>query len=130
MDQLVRKDHRRELYSPASPDAASVAEAFGPDGVRVTFRVEPAIDRFRRWRFLFFTPPVLTDPARAYVGYRVLPDLVQRHLLRDRWAVDVEADTGERLWVRSTSRDAAIAAAGEIRVGVLREGVAFLRRVR
>lgn len=39
----------------------------GPDGVRVTLRVEPAGDRLRRWRFMFFTPRVLTDPLARQI---------------------------------------------------------------
>ncbi|WP_244931865.1 hypothetical protein [Nocardioides sp. W7] len=123
----MRKDHRRELYSPASPEAGQLPDAVGPDGVRVTLRAEPAIDRVRRWRFLFFTPPVLTDPARAYAGYRVAPGLVQRYLLRDRWAVDVEADNGERCRIPAKDRAAAVDYARQVHAGVEEQGVAFLR---
>jgi hypothetical protein len=90
----MAKEHRRELYGPVSVTARQVPDVAGPDGVRVTLRVEPAVDRLRRWRFMFFTPPVLTQPVDAYVRYRILPDLVQKYVLRDRWAVDVEADSG------------------------------------
>jgi hypothetical protein len=123
----VKKEHRRELYSPVSRDALRVPDVAGPDGVRVTLRVEPAVDRFRRWRFMVSTPAVLTDPAFAYVSYRVLPDLVQRFVLRDRWAVDVEADNGQRCRVGARSRDDAIDYARKIHDGVADAGVAFLR---
>ncbi|MEI5672785.1 MULTISPECIES: hypothetical protein [unclassified Nocardioides] len=121
------KDHRRELYSPTSPGAGELPDAVGPDGVRVTLRVEPALDRYLRWRFRLFTPPVLTDPVRAYAGYRLLPGLVQRHLLRDRWAVAVEADSGEHCRVVAADRDEAAAHARAIHDGVTGDGVAFLR---
>lgn len=123
----MRKDHRRELYSPTSPEAGQLPDAVGPDGVRVTLRVEPAIDRLRRWRFLFFTPPVLTDPARAYAGYRLVPGFVQRRLLRDRWAVDIEADSGERCRISAKDRDEALDRARQVHEGVETQGVAFLR---
>lgn len=119
-------EHRRELYSPRDPDAGELPDAVGPDGVRVTLRVEPAVDRLRRWRFLIFTPPIVTDPARTYVGYRWLPGVVQRRLLGDRWAVDVEADSGARVRVSATDRDEAIAHARRIHAGVTEQGVAFL----
>jgi hypothetical protein len=123
----VKKDHRREIHSPTSQDALQVPDVAGPDGVRVTQRVEPAVDRFRRWRFMVSTPPVVTDPAAAYVSYRVLPDPIQRHLLRDRWVVDVEADSGERCRVNAKTRGDAIEYARQIHDGVREQGVAFLK---
>jgi len=120
-------EHRREVYSPTSPDALQAPDATGPDGVRVTLRVEPAIDRFRRWRFKFFTPHVITDPVGTYLQYRLLPNLVQKHVLRDRWAVAVEADSGEHCLVKATSRDDATSYARLIHDGVQAQGVAFLR---
>lgn len=98
----------------------------GPDGVRVTLTIEPAVDRFRRWRLMVATPRALTAPAETYVSYRVLPDLVQRYVLRDRWAVEVEADSGERTRVRASTRDDAIEYARQIHDGVAKQGVGFL----
>jgi hypothetical protein len=123
----VSNDHRRELYSPVSQSALQVPDVAGPDAVRVTMRVEPAVDRFRRWRFMISTPRVLTDPAETCLSYRVLPDLVQRYLLGDRWVVDVEADSGERCRVDSSTREEALAYAHQIHDGVKRQGVSFLR---
>ncbi|WP_459985536.1 hypothetical protein [Nocardioides sp. AN3] len=123
----MRKDHRRELYSPTSQDALQVPDVAGPDGVRVTLRIEPAVDRLRRWRFMVATPKVLTDPAETYLSYRVLPDLVQRYVLGDRWAVEVEADSGERTRVHASTRNDAIEHARKIHDGIARQGVAFLR---
>lgn len=93
----------------------------------MTLRVEPAVDRFLRWRFLASTPPVLTDPAGAYVSYRLLPGWVQRHLLRDRWAVKVEADNGLRCLVKADNRSLAMEYAARVHDGVTNEGVGFLR---
>ncbi len=118
----MSKDHRRELYSPVSQSALQVPDVAGPDAVRVTMRVEPAVDRFRRWRLMVSTPRVLTDPAETYFSYRVLPDLVQRYLLRDRWVVDVEADSGVRCRVDSSTREDALAYARQIHDGVQRHG--------
>jgi hypothetical protein len=123
----VKKDHRRELYSPTSQDALRVPDVAGPDGVHVTLRIEPAVDRFRRWRFMFFTPRVVTAPTATYVSYRVLPDLVQQYLLRDRWAVAVEADSGEHCRVDAESREGAIELARQIHDGLAEHGVAFLK---
>jgi hypothetical protein len=120
------RDHRRELYSPASRQARSMSDALGPDGVRVTLRIEPAVDRLRRLRFMLTTPRVLTNPIDTYLDYRVLPDLVQKHLLHDSWAVDVEADSGERCRVKATDQDQAIEYARRIHEGVEKEGVRFL----
>ena len=120
-------DHRRELYSPSSPDAGQLPDTVGPDGVRVTLRVEPAVDRLRRWRYMWSTPAVLSDPVGTYVDYRTLPGIVQKHLLGDRWAVEVEADNGERCRVQATSRDEALGYAQQIHEGVTTDGVAFLK---
>jgi hypothetical protein len=127
LNDLVSKEHRRELYSPTSQDALRVPDVAGPDGVHVTLRVEPAVDRLRRWRFLVGTPPVVTAPATTYVSYRVLPDLVQQYLLRDRWAVAVEADSGEHCRVAASSREEAIELARQIHDGLAAQGVAFLK---
>lgn len=120
-------DPQRDPYSPASPDAAWLPDAVGPDGVRVTLRVEPRVDRLRRLRFMLSTPAPLTDPLGTYFDYQTLPGLVQRYLLGDRWAVDVEADNGVRCRVKATNRDEAITYARQIQGGVQADGVAFLR---
>lgn len=78
-------------------------------------------------RSMLFTPPVLTDPLKAYVDYRVLPKFVQEHVLRGRWAVAVEADNGERCRVRARTRDDALTYAREIHDGIAKQGVSHLR---
>lgn len=123
----MEKDHRRELYGPTSPEARQVPDVHGPDGVRVTLRVEPAVDRLLRLRFKLFTPAVLTDPAGTYLNYRVLPRLVQKHVFRDAWVVDVEADNGQKCRVKARTYDDAIGYARQIAAGVQGQGVAFLR---
>jgi hypothetical protein len=119
-------DHRREIYSATDPNALQVPEAVGPDGIPVTLRVEPAIDRLRRWRNMTSVPEVVTAPLSTYVGYRIVPDWVQKHLLRDRWVVDVEADSGDRCRVRASNRAEAVEIARKIHAGISAHGVAFL----
>ena len=99
----------------------------GPDGVRVTLRVEPAIDRLRRWFNLVNTPDPFTPRAVARIEYQSVPGLIQRYLLRDQWVVDVESDSGERLRVPVAGRESAIERASQLHAGVQKEGVAFLR---
>lgn len=107
--------------------ADQAPDATGPDGVRVTLRIEPAIDRFRRWRFLWSTPAVMMDPFGTYIDYRTIPGLVQKYVLRDRWAVEVEADNGDRCRIDASSRDEALKHARAIHDGVTARGAAFLR---
>lgn len=116
-----------DLYSAASSAAAQAPDVQGPDGIRVTLRVEPAVDRLRRWRQLISMPRPVTRPVANYFAYRTLPSLVQKYVLRDRWAVDVEADNGERCRVRADTRDAAVEYARQIGEGVRLHGVAFLK---
>jgi hypothetical protein len=75
---------------------------------------------------MFFVPEPLTDPVGTAFDYGTLPGLVQRYLLRDRWAVDIEADNGERCRVSAPNRDQALAYARRIHAGVQEQGVAFL----
>lgn len=102
-------------------------DATGPDGVRVTLRVEPAINRYKRLRNLWLTPAVLMDPFGTYIEYRTLPGLVQKYVLRDRWAVEVEADNGDRCRVDASNREEALGYAQTIHDGVVADGVAFVR---
>jgi hypothetical protein len=127
LDRAVAKEHRRDLYSGHSPEARQVPDVTGPDGVRVTQRVEPAVDRLLQYRLMFFTPPVLSDPAGAYFEYRVLPRLVQKYVLRDRWTVVVEADNGEKCRVKASSRQDAVDYARLIQDGIAKQGVGFLK---
>jgi hypothetical protein len=76
---------------------------------------------------MFFTPRVLTDPVDTYFDYRVLPGLVQKYVLQGRWAVEVEADSGERCRVGARAREDAIEYARRIHDGVQKQGVGFLR---
>ncbi|BBH18463.1 hypothetical protein Back2_27500 [Nocardioides baekrokdamisoli] len=114
-------------YSVVSPGAGELPDALGPDHVRVTIRVEPAVDRLRRWQRSWGPPAVLTNPVGTYVDYTYAPGLIQKHLLRDRWVVDIEADSGEHCRMRAADRAAAITMANQVHAGVTADGVAFLR---
>ena len=116
----------QDPYSPTSPGACWLPDASGPDGVRVTLRVEPAVDRFLRWRRLLTTPRPITRPFATAFDYGTLPGLVQRHVLRDRWAVDVESDTGEHYRVKAAEREQAMMYAKQVHEGVESRGVSFL----
>ena len=118
---------RPDPYSSASRGAGWLPNAVGPDGVRVTLRVDPAVDRLRRWRHLWAVPEPLTAPIATAFEYRTLPGLVQRHLLKDRWAVDVETDNGDRCRVKAQNRDDALDYARQIHAGIQEHGVGFLR---
>lgn len=54
------------------------------------------------------------------------PDLVQQYVLRDRWAVEVEADNGRRCRVQALTRDDAIVYARRIHDGIADQGVGFV----
>lgn len=122
-----RRTNPPDPYGTSSPNAGWLPEVAGPDGVHMTIRVEPAVDRLRRWRRMTSTPDPLTSPVATAFDYGVLPGLVQRYLLGNAWAVDVEADNGERCGVKAATRDDALQYARQVQAGVLDGGVAFLR---
>lgn len=119
-------DDPQDPYQATSAGAGWMPDVSGPDGVRVTIRIEPAVDRWRRWRNLITTPDPLAPAVVRRFDYQALPGLVQRYLLRDRWVVDVEADTGERCRVPAANQRDAIANAHRIHAGIQRDGLGFL----
>jgi hypothetical protein len=122
-------DDSQDPYQSASAGAGWMPDTSGPDGVRVTIRIEPAVDRWRRWRNLMTVPDALVPAAVTRFDYQTLPGLVQRYLFRDRWVVDVEADTGERCRVAAADQRGAIANAQRIHAGIQREGLGFLHHL-
>ena len=87
-------------------------DAFGPDGIRVTVCVEPAVQRLIRERDAWM-PPALTlfpNPVRV-AARRLIPVVVQSRFLKDRWAVVIEADSGERLRLTRERHDEALTTA-------------------
>jgi hypothetical protein len=106
-------------------------DAFGPDGIRVTLCVEPAVQRLIRERDAWFSPKVtiFPDPVRI-AARRLLPELVQSRLLKGRWAVVIEADSGERLRLTRDTHDDALASARAIWQQVHDHGVSALNDVK
>lgn len=102
-------------------------DAFGPDGVRVTICVEPAVERIvregRAWGV--FGPRPFESGWRRELR-KLWPAVVQETVLDDRWAVVVEADSGQRLRLTRASRDEALAAARAGWQAVQERGVAAL----
>lgn len=72
-------------------------------------------------------PAPLTPRAVAELEYQGIPGLVQRWVLRGRWVVDVESDSGERQRISVDARADAIDEARRIHAGIQKDGVAFLR---
>jgi hypothetical protein len=87
-------------------------DAFGPDGIRVTLCVEPAVERLIRERDAWTTPKFTLFPAPMRTTVRrFLPEVVQSRLLGGRWAVVIEADSGEKLRLIRETHDDALATA-------------------
>ena len=103
-------------------------DAFGPDGIRVTLCVEPAVQRLIRERDAWFFPQItfFPDPLRI-AAHRLLPEVIQTRLLKGRWAVVIEADSGERLRLMHDTHDDALASARGIWQQVHDHGVSAVR---
>ena len=97
----------------------------GPDGVRVTICVEAAVQRWVREQNQWSAATRSFDQAFRDAGAL----LVQRLLLRDRWAVVIEADSGERLRLVRPNRDEALTLAESVSASVTQRGVAALASV-
>jgi hypothetical protein len=100
-------------------------DSFGPDSIRVTVAVEPAVDRFVRARDQWTAPGFTLLPARDQLR-NLLPGVVQDTVLGDAWAVVVEADSGQRVRRTCRTRDDAWALAQSIARSVRVEGVSAL----
>lgn len=105
-------------------------DAFGPDGIRVTVCIEPAAERVVReaksWGFL---QPKIFDPAGNAFRH-ALPGFLESRLFKDRWAVLVEADSGQRVRLIRNSKQEALAAGENVRKSVMRDGVKVLPELR
>lgn len=100
----------------------------GPDGVAVSVLVEPAATRMLRLYRSVHTPPVLTNPLRAWWENRIANGIAQDREVRGTWVVDVETDGGQHFRIKVASRADAIAQANEIHVGVKKDGAGYLTR--
>lgn len=113
-------------YPASSAGAGQLPDAFGPDGIRVSLRVEPAVDRWRRALKMTMAPNPRLPAAVVRAEQGFVAGLLQRYAFGGRWIVDVEADSGRRLRIGKPTRDDAIATAKRIHAGVGQRGVAFL----
>ncbi|GAA3535022.1 hypothetical protein [Nocardioides daeguensis] len=102
-------------------------DAVGPDGIRVTIAIEPAVDRFVRAQDKLgsaLVVPVL-GPLTGGRGRK----LVQRAVFAGTWVVDVESDAGQRVRVRRPDRSRALDLAKATWRDVVARGVVALREI-
>jgi hypothetical protein len=100
-------------------------DAFGPDAVRVTVAVEPAVERMVRIRDDWLIPRWYWTPNKSWVR-RLMPGFVQKELLHDDWAVMVESDSGQKLRLIRPTRDTAWELASSIAAAVRDRGIPAL----
>jgi hypothetical protein len=103
-------------------------DAFGPDKIRVTIAVEPAVERLVRERDQWTVPrsvpwQPLMNKVRATFRAQ-LPAVVQQQMLHDTWAVMVEADSGQKVRLMRSTHDEAWQLATSIADSVRSQGVA------
>ncbi len=108
--------------------AGQFPDTVGPDGVAVSVLVEPAAARMLRLYRSVHTPPVLTNPLRAWWENRLAQGIESDREVRGTWVVEVEADGGRHYRIKVASRADAIAQANEIHRGVKAEGARYLAR--
>jgi hypothetical protein len=100
-------------------------DAFGPDGIRVTIAVEPAVQRWIRARDQWTAPLFGWLPSR-WQPRNLLPVVIQQRILKNAWAVNVESDSGVRVRLVRPTREAAWSAARTVSESVLQHGVSAL----
>jgi hypothetical protein len=104
-------------------------DAFGPDGIRVTVGIEPAVERLVREYYSWVGLRDYLDPVKRALQ-SLLPGYVQSRLLKDRWAILVEADSGRRVRLVRSTREQAFTVAEGIRRNVQQQGVRVLDELR
>lgn len=112
----------------AASGAGRFPDTVGPGGVAVSVLVEPAAARMFRLYRSVHTPPVLTNPLRAWWENRLAQGVATDREMRGRWVVDIESDSGLHYRVKVADRAGAVAQANEIHRGVKTEGVSYLTR--
>lgn len=96
-------------------------DSFGPDGIRVTIAVAHAVDRLVRWREKLGLRE-WQIPGNRWFNNR-LAHVTQRTLMQGRWAVEIEADSGQRAYITVADEQAARALARSISDDVVQRGV-------
>jgi hypothetical protein len=107
----------------------SLPDVFGPDQVRVSVAVEPAVERLVRERGQWMMPRLSLLPPPLQM-WNMLPALVQSTVLHGAWAVVVEADSGQRLRLARPNRGEALRAATSVCDAVRERGVTALAELR
>lgn len=102
-------------------------DAFGPDCVRVTIAIEPAVDRFVRAQDKV-GGSIILPLLGSLTGGRGR-DLTQRVVFGGAWMVDVETDAGKRVRVRRPDRASALALATATWRAVSERGASAVDRV-
>ncbi len=96
-------------------------DAYGPDEVRVTIAVEPAVRRLVRAREMLGLR-AFALPFNRQVNDRLM-SFLQTTPLRRRWAVAIETDTGLTARIRTSTREEAVSLARATWHDVRRRGV-------
>jgi len=107
----------------------SLPDAVGPDDVRVTVAVEPAVERLRRELAQWVVPRLSLLP-RGLQPWNWVPAFIQSAVLHDAWVVVVEADSGLRLRLSRPNRGKALQTATWLCEEVRERGVAALDEFR
>lgn len=101
--------------------------AVGPDGDRVTFIIEPRLDRLFSWMAtssdydsIHIFPSLGERLAKAFPGDK------QRALLGNAWLLRIESDSGKKVTLRIASQQDAEDRAAQIGEAVNRLGVVAL----
>lgn len=97
-------------------------DAVGPDGIRVTIAIEPAVDRFVRAQDKLGSSVVVPVLGRLTGGRG--RKLVQQVVFGGVWVVDVETDAGKRVRVRRPDHASALALAKDTWRQVVARGAA------
>ena len=125
---LATLDDRRD--GSASMVTQWLDDTFGPDQIRVTIAVEPAVQRLVRERDQWTVQrrvPWQLWMTRVQVSLRdQLPAVIQQRVLGGRWAVAVQADSGQKKRLLRPTRDEAWALATSIAESVRVQGVTAL----
>jgi hypothetical protein len=117
---LTGRDHLATEWLP---------DTFGPDNVRVTIGIEPAVERLVRGSEQWGVPGVSLLPGKRRL-WNLLPAVVQEKLFNNSWAVVIEADSGERVRLTRVDRAEALGAARSLSDVVRDQGVAALASLR